>query len=430
MAMDRIEVLRKMVAENPRSASAWYLLGVEYRGGDMASEALAAFSEALKYCDDDLRRQIFEQLAQLSGSAAAPVQQQPPAVGDPDIDSDGTKDDEDDDETGADGDDDETVEDGDDDEASGGKVIPLRVIGGGKKGATIPHEDKAVPTVTFEDVGGLENLKDTIRMKIIKPFTNPGLFARFKKKTGGGILLYGPPGCGKTFIARATAGECGASFIPVHITDILDPYLGVSEQNVKDIFSSARNKKPCVLFFDEIDALGFHRAKSSSEIMRPVVDQLLAEMEGIDTSTDKMLIIGATNMPWDVDPAFKRPGRFDKVVFVPPPDEKARTAIFQLKLTDRPVEEIDFTLLAKRTELYSGADIENVVEVATEKVIAEIMDTGAERPINMKDLLAAVEETRPSTLDWLRTIKNYVKYANQAGLYDDVDKFLTKHKGI
>jgi SpoVK/Ycf46/Vps4 family AAA+-type ATPase len=164
--------------------------------------------------------------------------------------------------------------------------------------------------------------------------------------------------------------------------------------------------------------------------MRPVIDQLLTEIEGIDSSTQKLLIIGATNMPWDVDSAFKRPGRFDKTVFVPPPDQKAREVIFKLKLKDRPMEVIDYSILAKLTPLYSGADIENVVEVATENVIEEIMRTGTERPIGMNDLNTAIQMTKPSTLEWLRTIKNYIKYSNQSGLYDEVDKFINANKKL
>ncbi|HYE12351.1 MAG TPA: ATP-binding protein, partial [Patescibacteria group bacterium] len=193
---------------------------------------------------------------------------------------------------------------------------------------------------------------------------------------------------------------------------------------------TARARKPCILFFDEIDSIGFNRAKLSSEHLRPVIDQLLTEIEGIDSNTDKLLIIGATNMPWDVDPAFKRPGRFDKMIFVPPPDKKARAVIFKLKLQEKPIAELDFELLANKTELYSGADIENVVEAATEDVISEIMRTGVEREINMKDILTAIDNTRPSTIEWLKTVKNYVKYANQSGLYNDVENFLSKHKGI
>ncbi|MFZ5988581.1 MAG: AAA family ATPase [Bacillota bacterium] len=453
--MDKIEVIRKMIEDNPSNAYAWYLLGLEYVENGDASEALQAFSQSLKYSDDSLKSKVFEALLRVTGSNPAKDKSEESNSKIPAIDTykaavnnDNLTLDKNNEKAESDNgeyeyekenqecdyqDEDSEAEDyvgySKDDNSRDGKMIPLRIISGGKAAGRTDVREEA-SKVAFKDVGGLDDVKETIRMKIIKPFVNPGLFDRFKKKVGGGILLFGPPGCGKTFIAKATAGECNARFVPVHITDILDPYMGVSSQNIKDIFSNARAKKPCILFFDEIDTIGFNRSKLSSEHMRPIIDQLLSEIEGIDSSTDKLLIIGATNMPWDVDSAFKRPGRFDKTVFVPPPDEPARETIFKLKMQERPSENIDFKLLASKTELYSGADIENVVETATENVIAEIMRTGDERPIRMKDLLFAVENTKPSTLEWLRTIKNYVKYANQAGLYDDVEKFLSRHKRI
>lgn len=429
--MDKVEIILKMIDDNKENAYAWYLLGLEYIEKGDASEALLAFSNSLKYCDDSLKAKVIEALSDVAGK---------PSVKGEDIGRISTKGSVEGEEKTTD-DSNFTVEEFDltgspsgekymDREAynASGKV-PLRVISGGKKTDQVELKEEN-NKITFIDVGGLENVKDAVRMKIIKPFVNPGLFDKFKKKVGGGILLFGPPGCGKTFVAKATAGECNARFVPVHITDILDPYLGVSSQNIKDVFANARAKKPCILFFDEIDTIGYSRVKLSSEHMRPIVDQFLTEIEGIDSSTDKLLIIGATNMPWDVDSAFKRPGRFDKTVFVPPPDDVAREAVFKLKMKDRPFEGLDFKILASKTELYSGADIENVVEVATEKVIDEIMNTGVERPIGMEDLLSAIEDTKPSTIEWLRTIKNYVKYSNQAGLYDDVEKFLAKHKKI
>lgn len=298
----------------------------------------------------------------------------------------------------------------------------LEVVDGGEASPV----KKERTTITFDDVAGLEDLKKTINLRIISPFYNKGLFAKFRKKAGGGVLLYGPPGCGKTFIARATAGECKANFYPVYITDILNSYIGVSEQNLKDIFIKARFQKPSILFFDEVDTIGFSRAKTYHEYNRGVIDTFLMELDGID-STDEVLVIAATNTPWDVDNALKRPGRFDRLIFVAPPDEKAREEIFRLKLKGRYAEAIDVARLASITEFFSGADIENVVELATERVLDEILTTGIERPIRTNDLVEVVKNTQPSTIEWLRTAKNYVKYANQGGQYNDVEAYLRKY---
>lgn len=405
--MDKIELMKKMLENDPNNAELWCLVGMEYSSQGKISDAMLAFSEALKNCNDDMRIKISQELVKLTGSLAledSAIVDKGRLASVAQADKAPEKD------------------EGD------RRVIPFSVVQGGRE--RYSNEYEKVHTVDFSDVGGLEQLKETIRMKIIKPFVNQGLFDKFRKKVGGGLLLFGPPGCGKTFIAKATAGECKAAFKPVHITDILNKYIGESEQNVKEIFAAARASKPCILFFDEIDSIGFNRAKLSSEHMRPVIDQLLSEIEGIESSTDKLLIIGATNMPWDVDPAFKRPGRFDKTVFVPPPDKAARAAIFELKLQGRPAGEMDYDLLAGKTELYSGADIENVVEIAAENVLSEILQSGVERVITMKDLLTAVSSTRPSTIEWLKTIKNYVKYANQSGLYNDVEDYLSRYRNL
>lgn len=406
--MDKIEVMLKMLKDQPEQPHAWFLLGLEYKEHGNMNDSLKAFTEALKYSDSDLKEQILLELTALADSGLGTKINE---LEKSSSESFCMKDEKTD----------STLIEG-----KNYNPKPFTVIDGGR------NEYKQSPDIgkeiTFESVGGLEELKDVIRMKIIKPFINPGLFAKFKKKAGGGIVLFGPPGCGKTFIAKATAGECKAQFISVQIADVLDPFIGVSEQKINEIFSTARANKPSVLFFDELDAIGYHRAKASH--IRPMVDQFLSEMDGLDTSTDQLLVIGATNMPWDVDPAFLRPGRFDKFIFVPPPDELAREMIFKLKLEDRPIYNLDFGLLAKATEFYSGADIENVAELATEKVLSKIMTTGTERPIEMSDLMEAISETKPTTIDWLRTIKNYVRYANQGGLYSDVADFLSKNKKI
>ena len=417
--MDKIELINKLIQANPKDSNAWYLLGLEHSQNNNISEALKAFTEALKYCDDSVKSEIITALSSLSeASDLSKYTTYTDKSGDSiNFNKDSNIEKEEDEQIS------EELEENEDSNT----VIPLRVIEGKRRGHISLDEDKET-NITFSDVGGLDELKETIRMKIIKPFSTPGLFEKFKKKSGGGILLFGPPGCGKTFIAKATAGECRASFIPVHITDILDPYLGVSSRNIKDIFTNARTKKPCILFFDEIDTIGYSRAKLTGEHMRPIIDQLLVEIEGIESSTDKMLIIGATNMPWDVDPALRRPGRFDRLIFVMPPDVNARKEIFALKLRGRPIEDIDYMELARRTELYSGADIENVVELAAENVIDSIMKTGVERKISMKDLILAIDKTKPSTLDWLKTMETYIKYGNSSSMFSDVDMFLKKYK--
>lgn len=417
--MDKIELINKLIQANPKDSNAWYLLGLEHSHNNNISEALKAFSEALKYCDDSVKSEIITALSSLSEAS--------------DLSKYTTSKDKSDDSihfnknNNIEKEEDEQISEELEENKDSNTVIPLRVIEGKRRGHISLDEDKET-NITFSDVGGLDELKETIRMKIIKPFSTPGLFEKFKKKSGGGILLFGPPGCGKTFIAKATAGECRASFIPVHITDILDPYLGVSSKNIKDIFANARTKRPCILFFDEIDTIGYNRAKLTGEHMRPIIDQLLVEIEGIESSTEKMLIIGATNMPWDVDPALRRPGRFDRMIFVMPPDVHARKEIFVLKLQGRPIEDLDYMELARRTELYSGADIENVVELAAENVIDSIMKTGVEKKISMTDLIFAIDKTKPSTLDWLKTMETYIKYGNSSSMFSDVDMFIRKHK--
>lgn len=407
--MDRIELLKSMVEQDPTNTSAWYMLGEEHLQSGQLSEGLFAFSKALEQKDSSMEEHIKEYLKKVlvPGNEVDELVQ-----AEENIES-SVHHQEFQDQVNS---------------SNGEQKAKLSVVEGKKQDNVAYFEEHKPKATTFEDVGGLDSLKKTIDMKIIKPFVNPGLFTKFRKKTGGGILLYGPPGCGKTFIAKATAGEIGANFHPVHISDILRPYLGESEQSLHAVFETARANRPSVLFFDEIDTLGYNRAKSNSDVMRPLVDSMLTEMESVHTNTEEMLIIGATNMPWDVDAAFKRPGRFDKLVFVPPPDHAAREIIFQLKLKDKPVaSSVSLQMLAFKTEYYSGADIENVIEIATENVLNDIMDTEQERVIEMDDLLQAIEMTTPSTLDWLQTVKNYIKYSNQSGLYSDAAKYI---KGV
>ncbi|MFT3934997.1 MAG: AAA family ATPase [Chitinophagaceae bacterium] len=280
------------------------------------------------------------------------------------------------------------------------------------------------PAIKFSDVGGMQRVKNEISLKIIQPLKNPELYKAFGKKTGGGILLYGPPGCGKTFIAKAAAGEIDAKFINIGLHDILDMWIGNSEKNLHEIFEMARLHAPCVLFFDEVDAMGASRSDLKQSAMRHVINQFLAEMDGVGANNDGVLILAATNAPWSVDAAFRRPGRFDRVIFVEPPDEKSREEILKNVLTGKPVGEIDTKKVAQAIPEYSGADINALVDIAVEEKLQASMEAGSIQPINTKDLLKAAKQHRPTTAEWFASARNYALYANESGLYDDILKYM------
>lgn len=280
------------------------------------------------------------------------------------------------------------------------------------------------PKEKFSDVGGMQRVKEEISIKIIQPLKNPDLYKAFGKKIGGGILLYGPPGCGKTFIARATAGEIDAKFINIGLHDILDMWIGNSEKNLHEVFETARRNAPCVLFFDEVDAMGASRNDLKQSAMRHVINQFLYELDGVESNNEGVLILAATNAPWSIDPAFRRPGRFDRIIFVEPPDEKAREEILASVLAGKPVEQIDLKKLAQVTENYSGADMKAIVDIATEEKLRDSMAKGQVQPIGTKDLLKAAKQHKPTTLEWFASARNYALYANESGLYDDILKHL------
>ena len=311
-----------------------------------------------------------------------------------------------------------------------GNVVRLKVFSNDDTDDTEAKRLLAPPRekVTFADVGGLEDVKEQIRRRIVLPFQKPSLFQRFKKRVGGGILLYGPPGCGKTLLARATAGECDATFYAVAISDVLDMYIGESERKLHALFEEARRHAPAVLFFDEIEALGGKRQYSREASSSKLVSQFLSEMDGFTRNNEGVLLLGSTNVPWAVDPAFRRPGRFDRVVFVPPPDEPARAEILRLLLAGRPVEpDVRPDLLAKGTSTFSGADLSHLVETASDVAIQASIEAGRDVPIRTEHLQRALREVKPTTLEWLTTARNYARYSNESGQYDDVLAFLKAH---
>lgn len=287
-----------------------------------------------------------------------------------------------------------------------------------------PEMEVERPSLRFSDVGGMDALKEEIRMKIIHPLNHPDLYKAYGKSIGGGILLYGPPGCGKTYLARATAGEIRAGFLAVGINDVLEMWIGNSERNLHALFEQARENAPCVLFFDEVDALAASRADMRTSGGRQLINQFLAEMDGTAGRNDGVLVLAATNAPWHLDPAFRRPGRFDRILFVPPPDALARAAILRLLCRGKPVQDVDYDHLAKKTENLSGADLKSVVDLAIEAKLREAMKAGVPKPLTTRDILTVASSLKPSTREWFSTARNYALYSNQSGLYDDIVRYM------
>ena len=290
--------------------------------------------------------------------------------------------------------------------------------------------DIEAPTVRLADVGGMEEVKARLDAAFLAPLRNPELRKLYGMSLNGGLLLYGPPGCGKTFIARALAGELDATFLHIGLADVLDMYVGQSERNLQEIFEHARRNRPCVIFLDEIDALGLKRSEQRGSASRGTINQLLSEMDGFAGNNEGVFVLGATNHPWDIDVALRRPGRFDRTVLVLPPDAPARDAILRYHLRERPIANIDTGKIAKRTEGYSGADLAHVCETAAERALLDSARSGNVRMIEMRDLEAAVSEVQPSIGPWLQTAKNVAQYGNQDGTYDDLLAYLRKKKVV
>ena len=310
--------------------------------------------------------------------------------------------------------------------AVGREPARLRVIRGGSPlGATKEVDDARI---TLKDVAGMEQVKRRLELAFLAPMRNPEMRRLYGKRLRGGLLLYGPPGCGKTFVAKAVAGELGAQFIAIGLQDVLDMWLGNSERNVHEIFERARASAPSVLFFDEIDALGRKRSLMRGSSERPIVNQLLAELDNVKSDNEGLFVLAATNHPWDVDSALRRPGRLDRTILVLPPDRSAREAILRAQLTGRPAESVDIAWLAATTDGFSGADLVHVCDVATEQAMDDSLKTGVVRPIETKDFRAALRDVRPSVGAWFSTARNYAEFANEGGVFDELVDYLRTNR--
>ncbi len=275
-------------------------------------------------------------------------------------------------------------------------------------------ERPEIPKITFDDVAGLENVKNEIMAKIIYPMRYKELSQEYNVQFGGGMLLYGPPGTGKTFIVKAIANEVKARFISVNPSALYSQWFGLFEKNITKLFRAAYLLSPSIIFFDEIDTLVPRRDVSNSDVVKRGVSQLLNEVGGIGAQRNRnIFIIAATNNPWEVDEAMLRPGRFDVKIYVPPPDYEARKKIFSLNMAKiKLVGRVDFDILASETEGYSGADIEFICKKAGQNVFMEAIKTGKNRPVETNDILSVVDSVKPS-ID-RESVMKYERFNSQA----------------
>jgi AAA+ superfamily predicted ATPase len=307
-------------------------------------------------------------------------------------------------------------------------VLPAMFVGEPEDVGIEDAYDSEHTGLTLADVAGMTEVKQRLEAAFLAPMRNPELRKLYGKSLRGGLLLYGPPGCGKTFIARAVAGELGAKFITVSFADIIDMFVGQSERNIHELFEIARRNSPCVLFLDEVDAIGQKRSQLRHTPMRSAVNQLLLELDDVSGNNEGVFLLAATNHPWDVDSALRRPGRFDRTLLVLPPDSAAREGVFRYHLKERPVAGIDLAKLAKMTDGYSGADIAHICETAAERALMDSVRLGEPRMIGNPDLEAAIAEVKPSLGAWFDTARNVALFANEGGAYDDLASYLRKRK--
>ena len=283
--------------------------------------------------------------------------------------------------------------------ASGGKASRTAPVSNGSSDeSNTVWQAERKPNVTFDDIAGLEDVKQAIRERIILPRKHPEVFSQFKLKAEGGVLLYGPPGTGKTMIAKAIANEIDASFYSVRCSDIVGKYFGEAERNVKSLFETARGESSAIIFFDEFEALAAKRGGNST-VMNRLVPELLSQMDGFtaDDTQGRLLILAATNRPWDIDSAFMRPPRLTQKIHVSLPDYPARLFLIEKAFRNVPVDGFDAGTCADRTEGSNAADIValcNQIKMAA--VQRTISVNGETSPVTAEDMENALAKYRPS----------------------------------
>jgi len=285
-------------------------------------------------------------------------------------------------------------------------------------------------TINFASVADMEGVKEEIRQKIVYPLVQPKLAKTYGKKAGGSILFYGPPGCGKTYIVRATVGECGVNFFNINTSDIMTGGSETAAKNIHEAFSRASKNAPCILFFDEIDALGGTRDSSKGGDERVAVNQFLMEMDGVESLSGNVLVIGSTNIPWGIDPALRRAGRFTDQIFIPPPDHEARVGIFKIHTRKRPVSpDVNYEKLAELTGGYSSADIKAVCDDALEIPWTESLDGKPLRQATMEDFINVVKTRGSSLTAWYKLAEKEIQKSGEVELYSNLSQFILTHAG-
>ncbi len=282
------------------------------------------------------------------------------------------------------------------------------------------------PKLTFDDIAGLQEVKERIKEAIVYPFTHPEEYKYFGVTPGGGILLYGPPGCGKTMMAAAASAECDAVFINLKVSDIKDKYVGESEKNIKQVFELARSYKKAILFFDEIDALAGERSAGGEGHEKSLVNELLAQMDALESkgTPRNSLILAATNQPWSVDLALRRSGRFDSAVFIPNPDLQARKKIFDLNLKGKPVaKSVNLENLAKMTDHYASAEIVEICQRAAKIPLRErLRENKKRREISLDDFKKSIEEKKTVIPAWYTRAVKEVERSGETEMFSDLVK--------
>jgi len=302
---------------------------------------------------------------------------------------------------------------------------PAHAGGAAQQDLPLSQDDLIVrekPNIAFNDIGGLDNVKEEMKKAIIYPFTHKKLYEYYNQKSGGGVLLYGPPGCGKTMMAKAAANECNANFINVETSTIMSKWVGESEKSIKQIFTVARECEKAIVFFDEFDAVAGRR-REIEDYAKRIVNELLQQLDGMDKN-DNILVLAATNEPWAIDPALRRTGRFKKLIFIPPPDLDARKAIFEIYLKKLPIEsDVGIENLAQNSDGYSGADIRAICDDAAEIPLQEALEGKEARKITMNDFRNVIGNRQSSIIPWQRMAITQVKKSGEEDIFKDLMLF-------